>query len=53
MSKKEQDLLQKLWDACSVLPKEKQEFLIGYAEGVIAGTQPAATPQLPEPAPSA
>lgn len=56
MSIQDKDVLQRLWQACSILPPAKQEFLLGYAEGVIASTQPAAAaPQLPppDPAPSA
>lgn len=48
MSIKEQDILQKLWDACSILPPGKQEFLLGYAEGVIASNQAAQKePEIP------
>ena len=53
MSVQEKNVLQRLWQACCVLPPDKQEFLLGYAEGVIASTQPvaAAPPQLLEAAP--
>lgn len=49
MSVQDKDILQRLWQACIILPPEKQEFLLGYAEGVIASTQPAAEPQEPTP----
>ena len=55
MSIQEKDILQRLWNAFIILPPAKQEFLLGYAEGVIASTQPAPEPQPQEqmPMPSA
>lgn len=53
MSVQDKDVLQRLWKACSILPPAKQEFLLGYAEGVIASTAAAPPPQPPEPAPNA
>lgn len=39
MTEREKEALQRIWQACSILPSEKMEFLIGYAEGVIASAQ--------------
>ena len=36
MSERDKEILSKLAAACEVLPEGKREFLIGYAEGVVA-----------------
>ncbi len=38
MTEQEKKALQRIWQACRILPSEKMEFLLGYAEGVIAGS---------------
>lgn len=53
MSVQDKDILLRLWQAWVILPPAKQEYLLGYAEGVIASTQPAPPPQPQAPAPGA
>lgn len=36
MSEKEKQIAENLVKACALLPDEKKEFLLGYAEGVAA-----------------
>ena len=36
MSTKEKDLVKSITEAVSTLPEGKREFLLGYAEGVLA-----------------
>ena len=36
MSAKEKELVKSITEAVSTLPEEKREYLLGYAEGVLA-----------------
>lgn len=36
MSTKEKELINSITEAVSTLPEEKREYLLGYAEGVLA-----------------
>ncbi|MBD5151289.1 MAG: hypothetical protein HDT16_02065 [Oscillibacter sp.] len=36
MSTEEKKIVQSIAEAVSVLPEEKQEYILGYAEGVLA-----------------
>ncbi len=36
MSKKEKEIIQSITKAVATLPEDKREFILGYAEGVLA-----------------
>ena len=38
MSQKEKEIVQSITEAVSALPDEKREYILGYAEGVLAMT---------------
>ena len=36
MSTKEKEIVRNITEAVSILPEEKREYILGYAEGVLA-----------------
>ena len=36
MSTKEKEIVRSITEAVSILPEEKREYILGYAEGVLA-----------------
>lgn len=48
MSEREKQMAENLAKACELLPDDKKEFLLGYAEGVAAMAARQASEKLPE-----
>ena len=48
MSEREKQMAENLAKACELLPDDKKEFLLGYAEGVAAMAARQVSEKLPE-----
>lgn len=48
MSEREKQMAESLAKACELLPDDKKEFLLGYAEGVAAMAARQISEKLPE-----
>lgn len=48
MSEREKQMAENLAKACELLPDDKKEFLLGYAEGVAAMAARQVSKKLPE-----